>query len=59
MSAENLLELRPRKEGNGVDAVLHGDLAEILSFCSQADRTSQPQAKASGGPLSVVAAATT
>ena len=50
------IELNPRKEGEGVDATLHGDLAEILSFCAQPDRKDQPpKAKASGGPLSVVA----
>ncbi len=50
------IELHPRKEGKGVDATLHGDLAEILSFCAQPDRKDQPpKAKASGGLLSVVA----
>jgi len=50
------IELNPRKEGEGVDATLHGDLAEILSFCAQPDRKDQPpKAKTSGGPLSVVA----
>jgi site-specific DNA recombinase len=32
------IELHPRKEGNGVDATLHGDLAEILSFCALTER---------------------
>jgi|KBSSwiStaDraftv2_1062776.scaffolds.fasta_scaffold156132_1 hypothetical protein len=36
------IELNPREEGEGLDATLHGDLAEILSFCAQPDRKGQP-----------------
>jgi site-specific DNA recombinase len=47
------IELSPLGDGKGVDAVLHGDLAEILAFCNQSDTL--PQTGVSGSQLSVVA----
>jgi len=50
------IELRPRSDGKGVDAILHGDLAEILLLCEKAPRKSKlPGAGGSGSLLSVVA----
>jgi site-specific DNA recombinase len=52
------IELHPRSEGKGVDASLHGDLAQILVFCDEAHRAGKlPKAWASGSQLSVVAGA--
>jgi site-specific DNA recombinase len=52
------IELRPRSDAKGVDAVLHGDLAEILSLCEETPRKRKlPGAKGSGSQLSVVAGA--
>ena len=52
------IELHPRRDGKGVDASLHGDLAQILVFCDEAHRTGKlPKAGASGSQLSVVAGA--
>lgn len=52
------IELRPRSEGKGVDAILHGNLAEILLLCEEAPRKSKlPGAGGSGSLLSVVAGA--
>ena len=52
----NEITLRPRKGENGVDAVLHGDLATILAFCDASDRKSKlPGTGAPGSSLSVVA----
>jgi hypothetical protein len=52
------IELRPRSDAKGVDAVLHGDLAEILSLCEEAPRKRKlPEAKGSGSQLSLVAGA--
>ena len=52
------IELRPRSDAKGVDAVLHGDLAEILSLCEEAPRIRKlPAAKGSGSQLSLVAGA--
>lgn len=49
------ITLTPR-EGGGVDAELHGDLARILAFCEASERKSKPpKAVAPGGLLSVVA----
>ena len=48
------IELRPRGDGKGVDAELHGDLAEILAFCDGSDGKS-PKTAVSGSQLSVVA----
>ena len=50
------IELHPRNGGESVDAILHGDLAEILAFCDESDRAGKlPKAAASGGQLSAVA----
>ena len=50
------IELHPRGDGKGVDAELHGDLAEILAFCDQSHGAGKfPQTGVSGSQLSVVA----
>jgi site-specific DNA recombinase len=50
--------LTPRTESKGLDAVLYGDLAQILVFCEAAGtNTKIPTAKAIGSQLSVVAGA--
>ena len=50
------IELHPRGDGKGVDAELHGDLAEILAFCDKSDGAGKfPKTGVSGGQLSVVA----
>jgi len=52
------IDLHPRDDGNGVDATLHGDLAQILTVCAESDGNEKlPKAGASGSPLSVVAGA--
>ncbi len=52
------IELHPRGNGKGVDAVLHGDLAQILSLCGDPGRKAKlPEAGTSGSQLSVVAGA--
>jgi hypothetical protein len=50
------IELRPRTDGTGVDATLHGDMARILAFCDAASQKSKlPETGVSGSLLSVVA----
>ena len=50
------IELLPRGDIKGVDAVLHGDLAEILAFCGESGGVGKlPNTGVSGSPLSVVA----
>ncbi|MCZ8102043.1 MAG: hypothetical protein O9972_29620 [Burkholderiales bacterium] len=51
------VEITPRADGNGVDAVLHGDLAAILAACGAAGSKSKlPGAgQRPGSQLSVVA----
>ena len=52
------IELRPRSDSKGLDALLHGDLAEILSLCDGDPRKRKlPGAGGSGSLLSVVAGA--
>ena len=52
------IELRPKGEGQGIAATLHGDLAQILALCADAGRKQKlPKAEASGSQLSVVAGA--
>jgi hypothetical protein len=36
------IELLPRGDIKGVDAVLHGDLAEILAFCGESGGVGKP-----------------
>ena len=48
------IELHPRGDGKGVDAELHGDLAEILAFCD-GSHGKFPKTGVSGSQLSVVA----
>jgi site-specific DNA recombinase len=50
------IELRPKGEGQGIAATLHGDLAQILALCDDSDgKQKLPKAGASGSQLSVVA----
>jgi site-specific DNA recombinase len=50
------IELRPRDEGQGIAATLHGDLAQILALCDDPGRKQKlPKTRASGSQLSVVA----
>jgi site-specific DNA recombinase len=50
------IELRPRGEGQGIAATLHGDLAQILGLCDDSNRKQKlPKTGASGSQLSVVA----
>ncbi len=50
------IELRPKGEGQGVAATLHGDLAKILGLCDDSGRKQKlPKVGASGSQLSVVA----
>ena len=50
------VELRPRDEGQGLDAVLFGDLAAILAACSGPDKQKLPGPfRDPGSRLSVVA----
>ena len=52
----NRIELHPRSEGTGVDAVLYGELAKILAFCGSAERKGKlPRTPVLGSKLSVVA----
>ena len=52
------IELRPRGEGQGIAATLHGDLAQILALSGNSGRKQKlPKAGASGSQLSVVAGA--
>ena len=45
------IELHPRGDGKGVDAELHGDLAEILAFCD-GSHGKFPKTGVSGSQLS-------
>jgi hypothetical protein len=49
------VELRPRGSGQGLDALLFGDLAEILGFCGKDENRQVPKGSSSGSQLSVVA----
>ncbi len=52
------VELRPSQEGGRLDAILHGDLARILTLCEAAAGTKKrPEPEGSGRLLSVVAGA--
>jgi site-specific DNA recombinase len=52
------IKLHPGSGDHGVNATLHGDLAQILTLCEGADRTGKlPKAGTSGSQLSVVAGA--
>ncbi|MCI4680511.1 recombinase family protein [Rhodoblastus acidophilus] len=52
------IELCPRAEANGLDAILHGDLAAILAACAgAAQKENAPDLAISGRRLSVVAGA--
>jgi len=50
------IELAPRPEGNGLDARLYGDLAQILMFCDAGEHKRKlPEKPVPGSQLSVVA----
>ena len=50
------IELYPGGDGPGIDAVLHGDLAQILALCQSVEsKRKLPRAVGSGSQLSVVA----
>ena len=49
------VELHPQNTGQGLDAVLYGDLVEILGFCGKEENRTSPDREPSGGQLSVVA----
>src|SRR5262245_13791121 len=49
------VELRPRGTGLGLDALLYGDLVEILGFCGKDKKKQLPEGKSSVSQLSVVA----
>ena len=52
------IELHPRKDSKGLDAVLFGDLAGILGLCAEAqDNKKRPAANDAGRRMSVVAGA--
>jgi hypothetical protein len=52
------IELRRAGDGQGMAAILYGELASILSLCSESGRKEKlPKAAASGSQLSVVAGA--
>jgi hypothetical protein len=52
------IELSPRKDGKGLGAVLHGDLAHILALCEAPNgKQKLPEKHISGSLLSVVAGA--
>jgi len=52
------IELAPRPEGNGLDARLYGDLAQILMFCDEGEHKRKlPGTGVPGSQLSVVAGA--
>src|SRR5262249_33685141 len=51
------VELRRRDNGRGLDALLYGDLAELLGFCGTDAERKLPERLASGSQLSVVAGA--
>ena len=47
--------LRPRDKGQGLEALLYGDLVEILGFCDKDEKRKLPERMPSGSQLSVVA----
>ena len=49
------VELRPRHQGQGLEALLYGDLVEILGFCDKDEKRKLPEQTPSGSQLSVVA----
>jgi len=49
------VELRPRDAGQGLYALLYGDLVEILGFCGKDRERKLPEGEPSGNQLSVVA----
>jgi site-specific DNA recombinase len=49
------VELRPRDKGQGLEALLYGDLVEILGFCGKDEKRKLPERMPSGSQLSVVA----
>jgi site-specific DNA recombinase len=49
------VELTPKADGSGVDAILYGDLARIFAVCGEAGTKKRPAAGAEGRQLSVVA----
>ena len=49
------VDLHPREDDTGLDAILHGDLAAILAACAGAQKTNTPDLMASVRQLSVVA----
>jgi site-specific DNA recombinase len=50
------VELHPRQKAKGLDAHLHGDLAQILNFCeNETTKKRLPSSKEQGSLLSVVA----
>ena len=51
------IEMHPRSEGKSVDAVLYGDLAEILALCATDHKEKLPRTAVPGSQLSVVAGA--
>ena len=52
------VELLPRKEGKGLNAVLHGELAAILQVCTEAaGKGKRPASQEAGRQPSVVAGA--
>jgi hypothetical protein len=51
------IELHPRHDGKGLDALLFGDLAGILALCEDAqDNIKRPASNDAGRRISVVAA---
>jgi hypothetical protein len=52
------IDLQPRDDGSGIDAVLHGDLAEILALCDASEQGGKPfKGTSPRSQLSVVAGA--
>ncbi len=50
------IDLQPRDDGSGIDAVLHGDLAEILALCDASEQGGKPfKGTSPRSQLSVVA----
>jgi hypothetical protein len=49
------VDIHPRADSEGLDAELYGDLANILSACTGAQRNDAPEHKLAGRQLSLVA----
>ena len=50
------MTVNPRSTGEGLDAKLHGDLAQILDLCVEGDgKKKSPKTGTSGNQLAVVA----